>query len=59
MASGESVLTDAERKAILASAEALDGDREHQEQMLLLKIRQEGVDIPSASGRWLALSSSA
>jgi hypothetical protein len=42
LASGKSVLTDAERSAILASVEAMDVKGEYQVQVLLAKIRHEG-----------------
>jgi hypothetical protein len=46
LASEESVLTVAERSAILASAEAKDMNGVYQEQAFLLKIRQESERDP-------------
>jgi hypothetical protein len=46
LASGEFALTDVEKNAILASAEALKISREYQEQELLQNIRQEGHGDP-------------
>jgi hypothetical protein len=46
LVSGKSVLTEEEKSAIFASAEALDVNGEYRDQELLLKIRQEGQGDP-------------
>jgi hypothetical protein len=50
LASGESVLTDADRSAILASAQAMEFEREFQVQMILsLRLRRrEGETLCSS-----------